>query len=513
LTEPGCITSAPGRGGPDRTTAPPEHLDVLVVGAGLSGIGAACHLRKRRPDHSFAILEARERLGGTWDLFRYPGVRSDSDMYTLAYGFRPWREPQAIVEGAAILRYLEETAREHGVDEAIRYGWRVVRADWATETALWTVQAVGRDGGRLTLTCSFLFLCGGYYSYRGGHDPEFPGRAAFGGRLVHPQAWPGDLDCRGKRVVVIGSGATAVTLVPALAEQGARVTMLQRSPSYIVSRPGVEAAARKLERRLPRRLAYALVRWRNLLLQQWIFRLARRRPQAFAGKVIGLARRQLPAEVDVATHFTPRYAPWDQRLCLARDGDFFGAIRSGAASVVTGEIERFTGGGVRLTSGEELPADVVVTATGLELEVFNGVALSVDGRAVEPGAALGYRGLMYEGVPNLATCFGYTNASWTLRSDLTALYVCRLLAHMRRTGLRQATPRNRDPNMPRRPWLDFTSGYVRRALDRLPKQGDRGPWRNHQSFFRDWLGLRLAPLSDGALAFTNPAPRAGRCGR
>jgi cation diffusion facilitator CzcD-associated flavoprotein CzcO len=490
-----------------------QHLDVLIVGAGLSGIGAACHLQMRAPELSYAVLEARDRLGGTWDLFRFPGVRSDSDMYTLGYGFRPWRSTQAIVDGGEILQYLRDTAHERGVEGKIRYGWRVVRADWSSAQALWRVTAEAADGATQTLTCGFLFLCAGYYSYRGGHQPELPGRAAFQGRVVHPQAWPADLDHAGKRVVVIGSGATAVTLVPAMARTAAQVVMLQRSPSYVVARPGIDGAAARLERRLPRAIAYELVRWRNLLLQQWLFRLARRKPQDFRAQVIALARRQLPEGYDVATHFNPTYDPWDQRLCLARDGDFFRAIRSGAAEVVTDRIERLTRTGLRLASGAELAADIVVTATGLELEVFGGVALSVDGAEVRPGEALGYKGLMYEGVPNLATCFGYTNASWTLRADLTAIYVCRLLRHMRRRGLRQCTPRNRDPSVRRLPWIDFSSGYVRRAMDRYPKQGDRGPWRNAQNYLLDLWRLRFAPLRDGALEFSNPVQPGRAAGR
>jgi cation diffusion facilitator CzcD-associated flavoprotein CzcO len=487
-----------------------EHVDVLIVGAGLSGVGAACHLQKLSPDRSYAILEARARMGGTWDLFRYPGVRSDSDMYTLGYGFRPWREAEAIAEGPAILRYVEETAREHGVDRRIRYGWRVTRAAWSTAEALWRVEAEGPEGAVLQLTCGFLFLCSGYYSYRGGHDPEFPGKDRFGGRIVHPQAWPDDLDHAGKRIVVIGSGATAVTLVPALARTAAQVTMLQRSPTYVVARPSRDAFADKARRRLPARAAYALVRWRNLLLQLWLFRLARRKPEAFKARIVGLARAQLGPDYDVETHFTPAYNPWDQRVCLAPDADFFRAIRSGRARVVTDRIEGFTETGLQLASGAALDADLVVTATGLELEVLGGVALSVDGRPVEPARLLGYRGMMYDGVPNLATCFGYTNASWTLRADLSATYVCRLLNHMRRTGLRQCTPRNRDPDMPRGPWLDFTSGYVRRAMDRFPKQGGRGPWRNRQNYLADLAGLRFSPLRDGVLDFSNPSPTPAR---
>jgi cation diffusion facilitator CzcD-associated flavoprotein CzcO len=482
-----------------------EHVDVLIVGAGLSGIGAACHLQTLSRGRSYAILEARDRLGGTWDLFRYPGVRSDSDMFTLGYGFRPWGEDKSIAEGAAILRYLQETARDHGVEQRIRYGWRVARAAWSTPDALWRVEAEGPDGAMLRMSCSFLFLCGGYFSYRGGHDPAFPGRERYQGCIVHPQNWPHDLDHAGKRVVVIGSGATAVTLAPALAETAAQVTMLQRSPTYVVGRPSHDAFADKLRRHLPSKLAYAIVRWRNLLLQLWIFRAARRRPEEFKARIVGMARKQLPPGYDVETHFTPRYNPWDQRLCLAPDADFFAAIRSGRAAVVTDRIETFTEAGVQLASGEVLEADIIVTATGLELETFAGVALSVDGRHVEPASLLGYKGLMYEGVPNFATCFGYTNASWTLRADLTATYVCRLLNHMQRMGLRQCMPRNRHPEMARSPWLDFTSGYVRRAMDRFPKQGDRGPWRNRQNYLTDLVSLRCAPMRDGELEFSNPA--------
>jgi len=481
-----------------------DHVDVLIVGAGLSGIGAACRLRAKTPDRSFAILEARERLGGTWDLFRYPGVRSDSDMYTLAYGFRPWREARAIVDGASILLYLQETAREHDIERHIRFGWRVTSADWSSEEALWRVRATGAQGQVLELTCSFLFLCGGYYSYAGGHEPAFPGRADFAGRVVHPQAWPGDLDCAGKQVVVIGSGATAVTLAPALARTAAQVVMLQRSPSYVVPQPATDAKAARLKP--GSRLGWRLVRWRHLLMQQWYYRFARRRPQAFKARVASAVQRQLGPSFDVATHFAPSYAPWDQRLCIAADADLFRAIRAGRLEVVTDTVERFTAEGLQLASGRTLAADVVVTATGLELQPFNGMAIGVDGRQIEPGQALGYKGLMYEGVPNLAVTFGYTNASWTLRADLCAIYVCRLLAHMRRTGRRVCTPRNRDPGMPLRPWIDFSSGYVRRGADRFPKQGDRDPWRAHQDYFKDLLALRFSPLEDGALEFSDPEP-------
>jgi cation diffusion facilitator CzcD-associated flavoprotein CzcO len=485
---------------------PEEHFDVLIVGAGLSGVGAACRLQRKAPDRSYVILEARDRLGGTWDVFRFPGVRSDSDMYTLSYSFRPWREPRAIVDGASILRYLQDTAREFGVDRKIRYGWRVRRAEWSTAESRWRVEAQDAEGRLLKVTCNFLFLCGGYYSHRAGHDPDFPGKARFRGRIIHPQAWPESETCAGQRVVVIGSGATAVTLVPALAQTAAHVVMLQRSPSYVVARPAEDALGPKLARRLPLKLAFALTRLRHLYLQQWFYRLARRKPEAFKAHVIEMARRQLGPDCEVETHFTPSYAPWDQRLCIAPDADLFRAIRSGQASVVTEEVESFTETGVRLASGRELAADIVVTATGLELEAFNGVAISVDGRPIEAAQALGYKGMMYDGVPNLATCLGYTNASWTLRADLTSAYVCRLLNHMRRGGFRQCTPRNRELHMPRRPWIELTSGYVRRALHRLPSQGDRAPWRNDQNYLKDLINLRFYPLDDGVLEFSNRLP-------
>jgi cation diffusion facilitator CzcD-associated flavoprotein CzcO len=482
-----------------------EHFDVVIVGAGLSGIGAACHLQAEAPDRSYLILEGCQASGGTWDLFRYPGVRSDSDMFTLGYAFRPWTEAKAIADGPSILNYVRETARENGVEGHIRYGHRVTAASWSTAEALWTVEAL-RDGEPLRFTCNFLFLCGGYYSYEAGYTPDFPGVQRFAGTLVHPQHWPENLDSAGKQVVVIGSGATAVTLVPALAATAAHVTMLQRSPTYVVSRPAEDPFANRLRRWLPAKLAYALVRWRNLLLVMFFYRLSRRKPERVKRGLIGMVREQLGPGYDVATHFTPRYNPWDQRLCLVPDADLFEAIRQGRASVVTDRIETFTESGLKLASGAELAADIVVTATGLNLQPLNGIALTVDGQAIDPGQTLSYKGMMYEGVPNLAQAFGYTNASWTLKCDLTCEYVTRLLNHMRRTGLRQVVPRNDDPTLGREPWLDFTSGYVRRAMDRFPKQGSRPPWRLHQNYLRDLISLRHARLDDGVLKFSNPAP-------
>jgi cation diffusion facilitator CzcD-associated flavoprotein CzcO len=486
-----------------------EHFDVVIVGAGLSGVGAGYHLQAEAPDRSYVILEGREAIGGTWDLFRYPGVRSDSDMYTLGYNFRPWREAKAIADGPSILKYVRDTARDYGIDRHIRFGHQVTAASWSTADARWTVEA--QSGGRsVAFTCSFLFLCGGYYSYEGGYDPAFPGRERFRGRIVHPQKWPEDLDYAGKQVVVIGSGATAVTIVPEMARTAGHVTMLQRSPTYMVSRPAEDRFANWLRARLPAKLAYDIVRWRNVLFQMWFFRLARKKPAAVKQRIVAMVREALGPDYDVETHFTPRYNPWDQRLCLVPDDDMFDAIKRGSASVVTDHIETFTEEGIRLASGGELKTDIVVTATGLNLQVMNGLSITVDGRRIEPSKTLSYKGMMYEGVPNLASAFGYTNASWTLKCDLTCEYVTRVLNHMRKTGLRQATPVNDDPAMGTAPWLDFTSGYVKRAMDKFPRQGTKAPWKLHQNYALDLMSLRYAKLEDGVLRFTNPEPEAMR---
>jgi cation diffusion facilitator CzcD-associated flavoprotein CzcO len=487
-----------------------EHFDVLIVGAGLSGIDAAWHLRRFAPGKSFVLLESRERIGGTWDLFRYPGVRSDSDMLTMGYGFRPWTKAKAISDGPAILEYITETAREAGIEERIRFRHRVVRADWSSEDARWTVEArrCGGDGREETVrfTASFLCSCAGYYRYAEGYTPAFEGRERFAGRIVHPQAWPEDLDCAGKRVVVIGSGATAVTLVPALARTAEHVTMLQRSPTWIVSRPEQDALANLLRRLLPGRAAYWISRWTNALLQQVLYRSARRRPERMKRILLARARELLGPGYDVETHFTPRYNPWEQRLCLIPDGDLFLAIREGRASVVTDRIETFTEKGLRLASGRELPADVIVTATGLVLEHLGGVRIGVDGKAVDFSKTLAYRGVMFSDVPNLVAVFGYINASWTLKADLVCRFLCRLLAHMDATGTTRVTPRNVDALPPAAPFIDgFSSGYVQRSIARWPKQGAREPWRVHQSHLADLVGLRWRSLEDPALEFSKPA--------
>jgi monooxygenase len=476
---------------------PPEHLDVLIVGAGLSGVGAGCHLSTDCPGKTFAILEAREQSGGTWDLFRYPGIRSDSDMFTLGYRFRPWTEAQAIADGPSILSYIRDTAREHGVDRAIRYNRRAVRAEWSSADARWTVDVERTDTGDLEqLTCSFLFGCTGYYRYDEGFTPTFKGVERFEGQLVHPQHWPEDLDYAGKRVVVIGSGATAVTLVPAMAERAAHVTMLQRSPSYVVSLPGRDPIARLLHRVLPARAVYPVVRWKNVMLATLVFQLSRRRPELIKRLIRKGIERRLPPGYDVATHFTPRYQPWDQRLCLVPDGDLFAALGAGRASIVTDRIETFTERGVRLASGAELEADVIVTATGLNLLLLGGMTFVVDGREVDLSETVGYKGIMFSGMPNLAVTLGYTNASWTLKADLAAHYVCRLLNHMDAHGYRVCTPRAPDPALPTHPFIDLASGYVLRSIDLLPRQGDTTPWRLHQNYPRDIRMLRSGPLDD-----------------
>ncbi|MGZ4175883.1 MAG: flavin-containing monooxygenase [Solirubrobacteraceae bacterium] len=479
-----------------------EHFDVLVVGAGLSGIGAACHLQRRCPERSYAILEARDRIGGTWDLFRYPGVRSDSDMHTLGYSFSPWEESQAIADGPSILRYITDTARRHGVLEKVRTGHRVERADWSSADARWTVAVRRTDTGELeTLTCSFLFTCGGYYRYDQGYTPPFAGVERFHGPVVHPQHWPEDLDYAGRRVVIIGSGATAVTLVPAMAQTAAHVTMLQRSPTYIVSLPSRDGVAEWLRRRLPRMAAYQIVRVKNVALMTLSYQLSRRRPNLMKAMIRRGAQRQLPDGYDVDTHFRPDYNPWDQRLCLAPDGDLFAAVSAGRASILTDEVETFTERGLKLRSGAELEADVIVTATGLQMLAMGGVSLTVDGAPVHFPDQVVYKGMMLSGVPNFAFTVGYTNASWTLKADLTAAYVCRLLNHMRRHGFLRCMPADVAPGLIREPLLNLSSGYVLRSVQDFPSQGSKRPWRVHQNYALDVLDFRLGGVDDGVMRF------------
>jgi cation diffusion facilitator CzcD-associated flavoprotein CzcO len=491
-----------------------EHFDVVIVGAGLSGVGAGVHLRQRCPGKTFVILEGRDCIGGTWDLFRYPGVRSDSDMHTLGYRFKPWRDAKAIADGPAILEYVKDAAREHGVDRRIRYRHRVRKAAWSSEDAAWTVEAERGDSGEtVRFTCNFLYMCAGYYSYRQSHTPEFAGRGRFKGPIVHPQAWDEDIEFAGKRVVVIGSGATAMTLVPALARDAAHVVLLQRSPTYVVSRPDRDAIANFLRKVLPERWAYAITRWKNVDFQQRVYRRTRTHPHLVKKRLLEMVRQELGPEFDIETHFTPRYNPWDQRLCLIPNSDLFEAIRSGTASVVTDQVDTFTEKGILLQSGRELEADIIVTATGLTLAMLGEAQFSVDGEPVDFAKTWTYKGLMYSDVPNLVSTFGYINASWTLRADLTAEYVCRLLKHMDERAARQATPRLRagDAEMPGRPWIDaFSSGYVRRAMHLFPRQGDREPWINPQNYSRDRRMIRGGALEDGVMQFTNPGPQAAK---
>jgi cation diffusion facilitator CzcD-associated flavoprotein CzcO len=485
-----------------------EHLDVLIVGAGLSGIGAARYLQRECPWASFALFEARDSIGGTWDLFRYPGVRSDSDMYTLGYSFRPWDGDDTIADGRSILGYIEDTAAETGVDAQIRFGHRVVAADWSSGDARWHVTAQRVDSGELVhVTAWFVFSCSGYYRYDRGYLPDFAGMARFAGPIVHPQHWPDDLDVTGRRIVVIGSGATAVTMIPALAETAQHVTMLQRSPSYIAAVPSNGPIVRMLRRVLPERQAGRAIRWALALTTQGFYQLSRRRPELVKKLLRKGLEQRLPAGYDIDLHFTPRYDPWDQRMCIAPDGDLFTAISTGTVSVVTDHVAGFTERGIALRSGGHLDADIVVTATGLELLCLGGITITVDGSEVDVPSRLTYKGMMLEGVPNLAFAFGYANASWTLKCDLTCGYVCRLLNHLRAGGLRQCTPHNRDADVVAAPLLGLTSGYVRRAQHRFPKQGSKSPWRVKQSYVADYRALKRQSIHDDAMVFSNPNVR------
>ena len=479
-----------------------EFFDVLIVGAGLSGIGAACHLQRRCPGKRFAILEARATLGGTWDLFRYPGIRADSDMYTLAYSFRPWTGERAITDGATMLAYLRETAQEHDVERHIRFGCRMESAAWSSTSAQWRVSVVREGGERATLRCNFLLVCSGYYDYARPYLPDFPGRERFAGRLVHPQQWSDDIAVKGQRIVVIGSGATAVSLIPELARSAAQVTMLQRSPTYMVARPSIDPLAAILRRHLPPRLASALTRWKNVLLGMYVFRVCRTKPQKARAVMIDLVSKQLDPGYDVGRHFSPRYGPWEQRLCLVPDGDLFKAIRAGSVNVVTDQIETFTETGIRLKSGAELPADLVVAATGLTLNSMGGATMEVDGQRIDAAQLVSYKGLMFGGVPNFAQVFGYTNASWTLKADLASSFVCRVLEHMGRAGVRSCTPQLNEAGMALQPWVDFSSGYFQRALAQLPKQGTKAPWKLNQNYLVDVMALRFGAVDDGVLRFS-----------
>jgi monooxygenase len=502
MAQPGLVGQpegdAVGAGGNGKA----EHLDVLIVGAGLSGIGGACDLQTNCPAKSFAILESRNAIGGTWDLFRYPGVRSDSDMHTMGYRFRPWAGEKAIADGPDILQYIRDTAKEGDIERRIRFGHRVTRASWSSADALWTVDVeAGPERKPMRYSCGFLYMCSGYYDYAEGYQPGWPDMDRFAGRIVHPQQWPADLDYAGRRVVIIGSGATAVTLVPAMAQRCAHVTMLQRSPSYIAARPAKDAVANWMHQRLPARTAHGLVRWKNVFYGMYIYRMAKRKPDYLKQALIGMVRQQLGPDYDVDKHFTPDYNPWDQRLCLVPDADLFAAIRSGRASIVTDQIEAFTETGLLLRSGAKLDADIIVTATGLKVKMMGGMEVVVDGTPVDLSKTLTYKGMMYSDIPNLASAFGYTNASWTLKCELTSAYVCRLLNYMDARGYAWCVPRRRDASIVEETSLPLTSGYIQRAREILPKQGSKRPWKLYQNYLMDLTLMRFGSVNDGTMEF------------
>jgi monooxygenase len=481
-----------------------EHQDVLIIGAGLSGIDAAYRLQTECPNKTYAILEARDAIGGTWDLFRYPGIRSDSDMYTLGFPFRPWRADISIASGESIRHYIRETAAEFGIDKKIRYGHRITRSQWSSEDARWTIE--GETAGKpFKMTCSFLSVCCGYYDYAQGFTPDFAGLSDYKGQLIHPQQWPEDLDFSGKKVVVIGSGATAVTLIPSMAQKAAHVTMLQRSPTYIVSMPAKDKIANWMRDKLPHRVADKLTRWKNVGMSIFFYQYAQRQPEVTKQKILSLLRRQLAPTIDVDKHFSPSYNPWDQRVCLVPNGDLFKVLRSGKASIVTDHIERFVEGGIQLRSGETLPADIVVTATGLNIKLMGGMQMSVDGKAVQLADHLIYKGMMLSDVPNMAFAFGYTNASWTLKCDLTAQYVCRLLNHMDRKGIKQCMPRQSDASLLSAPMQTLQSGYLLRAKGLIPRQGSKAPWLVHQNYVRDLALMKYTRVNDGVMEFRKAA--------
>lgn len=483
-----------------------EHLDVLIVGAGLSGIGAAWHLQDKCPDKRYAILEAREAMGGTWDIHRYPGVRSDSDMFTLGYNFKPWTGTKIIADGPSILNYIQTTARENGIDKNIRYGTRVISADWSDDTASWTVtieQTVDGKTKKSKLTSNFLLSCTGYYNYGGGYMPDYPGRESFKGQVIHPQQWPENLDYAGKKVVIIGSGATAVTLLPAMADTAAKVTMLQRSPTYVANIPQVDPLSENLRKVLPDMWVYRMGRARNVALQIGVFQFAKRQPKILRKALLGLVKRQVGNKIDMK-HFTPSYNPWDQRLCAVPNGDLFKVLRQGKADIVTDHIDRFTPKGILLKSGQELEADIIISATGLRILMLGGMQLSINGEQVELNKGMAYKGTMFEGVPNAAMVFGYTNSSWTLKADITSEYVCRLLNHMDKIGASKCVPVNKDASVEPENFLDMSSGYVQRAMQQLPKQGNKAPWRIYMNYALDLPVLRFSKIDDGVMEFSSP---------
>ncbi len=481
-----------------------QEIDVLIVGAGLSGIGAAAHLTMQCPDKEYTILEQRADIGGTWDLFRYPGIRSDSDMHTLGYRFKPWLHDQTIADGQAIWDYVHETANEYNIAQNIHFGHRVLGADWSSKDAMWTVRARREeDGVDVQFRANFLFMCSGYYNYDQGYKPEFPGEESYQGQVIHPQHWPEDLDYAGKQVVVIGSGATAVTIVPVMAKTAAQVTMLQRSPTFMVSRPAIDPFAKFVRKILPEKSAYALTRWRNILMQRLVYWQARKNPDKIGKRILDEARKAMPGYENFDTDFKPRYGPWEQRLCLVPDADMFNAINDGSARIVTDHIQRFTAGGILLKSGRQLPADIIITATGLNLMFLGQTEMTVDGMPVTLSDHVNYKGVMFNDIPNMASVFGYVNASWTLKVDIVADYVCRLLQEMDKKSAQIANPHLDDPDMPRLPFVeDFSSGYFARSMDTMPKNGDRHPWRVLQNYAAEKKILSRDPIDDGVMVFS-----------
>lgn len=485
-----------------------NHFDMIIIGAGLSGIGAACHLQLKHPNKTYKIVESRERMGGTWDLFRYPGIRSDSDMHTLGYSFKPWLKAKSIADGPAIRDYIKESAAEYGVDQHIHYQRKVVAASWDSATAKWTLTLEStaacenqQQPETETLTCNFVYSCTGYYRYDKGYTPDFPGADQFKGQIIHPQLWPDDLDYSGKRVVVIGSGATAITLVPSMAKTAAHVTMLQRSPTYVISSPAEDAVSHRLRKWFSAQLAYDLTRWKNVTRQALLFQMSRYFPNAVKKLLRKMVHQWLGDDFDIDTHFNPRYNPWDQRLCLVPDGDLFRSLRKGTSSIVTDHIERFTEKGIELKSGDFLAADIIISATGLEMLLLGGIKIAVDGEEKTLSDSLTYKGMMFSGIPNLALAAGYTNASWTLKCDLTSAYVCRLLSYMDKKNYQYCVAENSDPNVKRLQFIDLASGYVDRAMDQFPSQGDKSPWRLHQNYLLDIVNLRLGSVRDKAMLF------------
>ena len=477
-----------------------NYFDIVIIGAGLSGIGGACHIARQMPEKSYTILESRGAMGGTWDLFRYPGIRSDSDMHTLGYSFKPWKHQKAIADGPSILNYINETAREYGVDQHIRYHQRVVKVSWCKDTSLWTL-TIANDKKLSQITCRVIYSCTGYYRYDKGYTPEFEGADKFQGQFIHPQHWPQDLDYAGKKVVVIGSGATAVTVVPAMAQTAGHVTMLQRSPTYVLSRPDTDTASLTMRKFLPERLAYTLTRWKNVSLQALTFGLSRRWPNGIKRLLLKWTQKELGDDFDVDTHFNPHYKPWDQRLCLVPNGDLFTALREGKASVVTDHIKSFTKDGIKLQSGDHLPADIVVSATGLELLALGGMEVEVEGNSIDLKDTVGYRGMMLTGIPNFVIATGYTNASWTLKCDLTSEYLCRIVKHMDKHNYHYCMPTNTDASMQLVDFIDLRAGYIDRAMKDFPKQGSRSPFKLYQNYLLDILSLRYGSLKDKALEY------------